>query len=131
MSEFVLRILATALGLWAATEIVPGVEIEGWPSFLLAALLLGIANAVVRPIVVFLTFPITLLTLGLFLLVVNGLMLGLVARLMDRFHVDGLFAAILGAIVVSLTSWFVSLFAGVDRGRGRRRADREPRREEA
>jgi putative membrane protein len=125
--EFVLRILATALGLWAATEIVPGIGIEGWPSFFLAALLLGIANAVVRPVVVFLTLPLTLLTLGLFLLVVNGLMLALVAALMDRFWLDGPISAVLGAIVVSLTSWFISLFTGAGRRGDRWRADREAR----
>jgi putative membrane protein len=130
MREFVLRMLATALGLWAAAEIVPGVRIEGWQSFFLAALLLGIANAVVRPIVVLLTLPLTLLTLGLFLLVVNGLMLALVAALMDRFRLDGLIPAVLGAVVVSLTSWFVSLFTGVGRRAQRRRADGEARLEQ-
>jgi putative membrane protein len=125
--EFILRILATALGLWAATEIVPGIGIEGWRSFFLAALLLGIANAVVRPVVVILTLPLTLLTLGLFLLVVNGLMLALVAALMDSFQLEGPIPAVLGAIVVSLISWFVSLFTRSG-GRGdRRRADREAR----
>ena len=129
--SFILRMLATALGLWVATEIVPGMEIEGWPSFFLAAVLLGIANAVVRPIVVFLTLPLTLLTLGLFLLVVNGLMLALVAALMDSFRLDGLISAVLGAIVVSLTSWFASLFTGADKRRDRRAADKDARLGEA
>jgi len=100
-----LRILGTALGLWVATRIVPGIHIHGWASFLLAALLLGIANAVVRPVLVVLTLPVTIVTLGLFLLVVNGLMLALVAALMPAFTISGLAAAVLGAVVVSVTSW--------------------------
>jgi putative membrane protein len=105
MPAALLRILGTALGLWAATRLVPGIRIEGWPSFLLAALLLGVANAVVRPFLVLVTLPITFLTLGLFLLVVNGLMLALVAWLMPSFTIGSLGAAVLGAIVVSFTSW--------------------------
>ncbi len=105
MPAALLRILGTALGLWVATRIVPGLHIEGWASFLLAALLLGIANAVVRPFLVLVTLPITFLTLGLFLFVVNGLTLALVAWLMPSFTVSGLGAAVLGALVVSLTSW--------------------------
>jgi putative membrane protein len=105
MPTALLRILGTALGLWVATRLVPGIRIEGWSNFLLAALLLGIANAVVRPFLVLVTLPITFLTLGLFLLVVNGLMLALVAWLMPSFTVGSLGAAVLGAIVVSLTSW--------------------------
>lgn len=105
MPSALLRILGTALGLWAATRLVPGIRIEGWPDFLLAALLLGVANAVVRPFLVLVTLPITFLTLGLFLLVVNGLMLALVAWLMPSFTVRGLWAAVLGAVVVSLASW--------------------------
>jgi putative membrane protein len=100
-----LRILGTALGLWAATRLVPGIRIRGWASFLLAALLLGIANAIVRPALVILTLPVTIVTFGLFLLVVNGLMLGLVAALMPAFTISGLVPAVLGAVVVSLTSW--------------------------
>jgi putative membrane protein len=126
MRGFILRMLITALGLWAATEIVPGVEIRGVPSLFMAALLLGLVNAVVRPIVVFLTFPITLVTLGLFLLVINALMFGLVARLMKQFTLDGFQAALLGSLVVSVISWFASAFVGskgrVEVIRDRRRA---------
>jgi len=100
-----MRILGTALGLWAATQLVPGIRIRGWASFLVAALLLGVANAVVRPVLVVLTLPVTIVTFGLFLLIVNGLMLALVAALMPAFTVSGLVAAVLGAVVVSVTSW--------------------------
>jgi putative membrane protein len=103
-----LQVLGTALGLWAATQLVPGIRIHGWASFLLAALLLGIANAVVKPVLVVLTMPVTLVTFGLFLLVVNGLMLALVAALMPTFTISGLVAAVLGAVVVSLTSWLAA-----------------------
>jgi len=74
-----LRLLVVALGLWLASALVPGIEVQGLWTLLGAALLLGIVNAVVRPLLVILTLPITLLTLGLFLLVVNAAMLGLVA----------------------------------------------------
>jgi putative membrane protein len=105
MRPAILRILGTALGLWAATRLVPGIRIEGWTSFLLAALLLGVANAILRPVLVVLTLPVTVLTFGLFLLVVNGLMLALVAAVLPSFTIAGLWAAVLGAVVVSITSW--------------------------
>lgn len=112
MRGFLLRMAITALGLWVASEIVPGMRIEGVASLFLAAVLLGMANALVRPLVVLLTLPLTLLTLGLFLLVINALMLALVAALMPRLTLDGFWAALLGSLVVSVTSWFASSFVG-------------------
>jgi putative membrane protein len=112
MKGFLYRLLITALGLWAASAIVPGVSFRSWQTLLLAALLLGIVNAVVRPILLFLTFPITILTLGLFIFVVNGISLVLVAWLLPGFMLRGLGAAILGSIVVGLTSWLASAFVG-------------------
>lgn len=112
MRGFFFRLVITALGLWAAATIVPGVSFTGWRALLVAALLLGIVNAVVRPILLVLTFPITLLTLGLFILVVNGISLALVAWLVPGFHLVGLGAAVLGALVVSVTGWFASTFVG-------------------
>jgi putative membrane protein len=79
---------------------------------LLAALLLGVVNAIVRPLMVVLTFPITLVTLGLFLLVVNAAMLGLVAAMLDGFAVGGFWAALFGAIIVGMTSWMASWWIG-------------------
>jgi putative membrane protein len=105
-----------AFGLWLAAELVPGIEVQGLWTLLGAALLLGIVNAVVRPLLVILTLPITLLTLGLFLLVINAAMLGLVAWMFDNFTISGFLAALLGAIVVSLTGWLASYFIG-PRGR--------------
>jgi len=112
MKGFLFRLVITALGLWAAATIVPGVQIDGWGSLVVAALLLGIVNAVIRPIILILTLPLTVLTLGLFILVVNGISLALVAWLMRGFTLSGLWAAILASSVVGLTSWFASAFVG-------------------
>ena len=112
MRGFLFRLLITALGLWAARAIVPGITITGWGNLLIAALLLGIVNAVIRPVLIILTLPFTILTLGLFILVVNGISLAMVAWVMPGFTVSGLWAATLGAIVVGLTSWFASTFVG-------------------
>lgn len=112
MKGFLFRLLITAFGLWAAATIVPGVEITGWRALLVSALLLGIVNAVIRPLILILTLPLTVLTLGLFILVVNGISLGIVAWLVPGFHLAGLLAATLGALVVGLTGWFASAFVG-------------------
>lgn len=112
MKGFVFRLLITALGLWAAATIVPGMDIAGWRALLVSALLLGLVNAVIRPIILILTLPLTVLTLGLFILVVNGISLGVVAWLVPGFQLSGLIAATLGAIVVGLTGWFASAFVG-------------------
>lgn len=114
MRGLIIRMLITAGGLWLASALVPGVVIEGAGTLLLAALLLGLVNAIVRPIVVLLTLPITIVTLGLFLLVINAAMFGLVAALLDKFYVSGFFAALLGAIIVSLTSMVASWYVGPD-----------------
>jgi len=112
MAGFLIRMLITALGLWVASRIVPGVAISGFGTLVGSALLLGFVNAVVRPLLVLLTLPITIMTLGIFLLVINGAMLGLVASLFNNFTIDGLFSAILGSVIVSLVSWFASWFIG-------------------
>ncbi len=112
MKGFLVRLLVTALGLWAATAIVPGVTIHGVGSLIGAALLLGLVNAVIRPIILILTLPLTLLTLGLFIFVVNGISLALVAWLMPGFTLSGFGAAILGSIIVGLTGWVASIFIG-------------------
>ena len=116
MIGFLLRLCVVALGLWLASELVPGIEVRGLWTLLGAALLLGIVNAVVRPLLVILTLPITLLTLGLFLLVINAAMLGLVAWMFDGFAIAGFWPAVFGSIVVSLTGWLASWFIG-PRGR--------------
>ena len=114
MQGILIRTAITMLGLYLASRIVPGVWIEGWGSFILAALLLGIVNALVRPIVFLLTLPLTIVTLGLFLFILNAAMFGLVAAFLDNFAVSGFWAAVFGALVVSLTSTIASWFIGAD-----------------
>jgi len=109
---FFIRLGISALGLWLAAAIVPGLHIEGVGTLVLAALLLGVVNAVVRPVAVLLTIPLTIMTLGVFLLVVNAGMLGLVAALLEHMRIDGFFAALAGAVVVGLTSWVASSWIG-------------------
>jgi putative membrane protein len=116
MAGFILRLLIVALGLWLASELVPGIEVKGAGTLLGAALLLGIVNAVVRPVLIILTLPATVFTLGLFLLVINAAMLGLVAWMFDNFTIAGFWPALFGAIVVSVTGWLASYFIG-PRGR--------------
>src|SRR5688572_8048511 len=116
MAGFILRALIGALGLWAATSIFDGIRIDSAMTLLLAGLLLGVVNAVVRPILVVLSLPALLLTLGLFLLVVNAAMLGLVALLLPGFGISGFWTAVGGSLVVSLVSWVGSWFIG-PRGR--------------
>ena len=112
MVGFLIRAAVVAVGLWVASLIVPGVSFTSNENLIWAALLLGVVNAIVRPILVILTIPITILTLGLFLLVINGLMVELVSHFLGGFQVAGLGTAILVSLVVSLTSWVISWFVG-------------------
>lgn len=105
MLRFILQAVVTALGLWLAAYVVPGVAFTQTGSLIAAAVLLGIVNAVVRPILVVLTFPLTVITFGLFLLVVNAATIGLVASFLGGFEVDGLWAGVGAAIVTGLVSW--------------------------
>ena len=112
MTGFILRGLIAALGLWLATEWVSGVRIDTPTTLILAGLLLGVVNAIVRPLAIILTLPFTIMTLGLFLLVVNTAMLGLVAFLLPHFKLAGFWPAFWSALIVSLTSWAASWFIG-------------------
>ena len=112
MPGFLIRLFVTALALGIASAIVPGITITGFWALLGAAFLLGLVNAIIRPVLVILTFPIPLLTLGLFLWVINAAMLGLVAAMMDSFAISGFFSALLAALVVSLVSWMASWYVG-------------------
>ena len=116
MTGFLIRLLIGAFGLWLASALVPGMRVEGTGTLLLGAFLLGFVNAVVRPIAIVLTLPLTVLSLGLFLLVINAGMLGLVASLLEGFELAGFGSALLGSIVVSFTSWLASWYVG-PRGR--------------
>ena len=116
MAGFILRGLIAALGLWAATEILDGFTINNATTLVIAGLLLGLVNAIVRPFALLLSLPALLLTLGLFLLVVNAAMLGLVALMLPGFHIAGFWTADGGSIIVSIVSWIGSWFIG-SRGR--------------
>jgi putative membrane protein len=116
MTGFILRGLIAALGLWAASEMFDGIVINSAMTLIIAGLLLGVVNAIVRPIALVLSLPALLLTVGLFLLVINAAMLGLVALLLPGFKIYGFWTAVGGAIVVSLVSWIASWFIG-SRGR--------------
>jgi putative membrane protein len=108
LMKFIVRAIFSALGLWVAAKVVHGVGYSSFGSLAAAAVLLGVVNALVRPVVVFLTLPLTLLTLGLFLLVVNAAMVGLVALLLSGFWVDGLLPGIGAAIVTGIASWIAA-----------------------
>ena len=114
MKGFVLRTLVTMLGLFLASELVPGVNVSGTGTFILAAVLLGLVNGFVRPIAVLMTLPLTLVTLGLFLFVINAGMFGLVAAMLDGFGVSGFWSALFGALVVGITSTIASWYIGPD-----------------
>jgi putative membrane protein len=114
MQGIFLRTAITMLGLFLASRLVPGVVIQGIGTFILAALLLGFVNALVRPIAFLMTLPLTLVTLGLFIFVLNAAMFGLVAAFLDQFAVSGFWAAIFGSLIVSVTSTIASWYIGPD-----------------
>jgi len=106
--RFAIRVLATAVGFWIASRVVPGVHTYGVYGVFAAALLLGVVNALVRPVLVILTLPFTILTLGLFLFVVNGLMVMLVALILPSVRIPNLLQAIPAALIISLVSWLAN-----------------------
>ena len=112
MKRFLVRLLITALGLWIADRLLPGIQFAGTGTLVVSALVLGIVNALIRPIIFILTVPLTILTLGLFILIVNGISFALAAWLVPGFHVAGLWSATWGAIIVGVTSWIASHFIG-------------------
>jgi putative membrane protein len=114
---FILRLLATAAALWVAVALVPGIIFTGpWSHLIVVALVFGVVNAVVRPIILSLTCPLVLITLGLFIFVLNGLMLWLTGALSGmlgiNFHVTGLLAAIVGGLIVGIVSTVLNVFVG-------------------
>jgi putative membrane protein len=125
--RLLLRVLINAAALWVAVRFVPGIAYTGTPLMLLCvAIVFGVVNSVVKPIVILLSIPAVLLTLGLFLLVINALMLWLTGWLSTAlglgFHVEGVGAAFLGAIVVSLVSWTLSMFLAENKESRRERS---------
>jgi len=114
MQGIFIRTLIYMLGLFLASRLIPGVTIEGLGNFILAALLLGLVNAFIRPLMFFFTLPLTIVTLGLFIFVVNAAMFGLVAAMLNNFQVSGFWAALFGAVIVSITSTIASWYIGPD-----------------
>ena len=113
---FIVRVLVNAATIALAAALIPGIHLDGATPALLAGVVLGLINALVRPMLVILTLPLTLLTLGLFLLVLNGLCLAATAWLVPGFDIDGFLAAVLGALLVSVVSWALTAFVS-DHGR--------------
>ena len=107
MRSFLIQWLVTAVALAVSARLVPGIGFSSTQTLLLSALVLGLVNAIVRPVMVVLTLPITVLTLGLFLLVVNGIALAIAAWLVPGFRVASLGSAVLGALVISLVSYLL------------------------
>ena len=107
---FLIRVLANVLAILAAAYVLPGIEVSGGMALLAAGLVLALINAVVRPILLLLTLPITLVTLGLFLFVLNAFCLWLTSELVKGFEVHGFWPAVFGALFVSVVSWLVNAF---------------------
>ena len=112
MLGFILRTVITGLGIWLAAYLVPGVSATSTGALIWAAIALGLINAFVRPVLVLLTLPFTIVTLGLFLLFLNAAMLNLAGWFVDGFEVVGIWSAVFGAVVVSLASGLCSNFIG-------------------
>ena len=112
MMGFLLRAVITAIGLWLATQWVQGVRVDSVGTLILAGILLGMVNAIIRPLAFILTLPITILTLGLFLFVLNAAMVWLVAAILPGFHAPWFTPAFLTSIIVWLTGWVGSWFIG-------------------
>jgi putative membrane protein len=112
--------LINALALLALPYVVPSVQIDGFVTALAAALVLGLVNTLIRPVLVVLTLPVTILTLGLFIFVINGLMFWLVASFLKGFHVAGFWSAVIGALVYALISWLASVLVFGATGERRR-----------
>lgn len=109
---FLIHWVVLAVALWVAADLVPGVSVASWQALAVGALVLGFVNAIIRPVLTLLTLPITVLTLGLFYLVVNAAAFALAASVVPGFSIASFSSAVLGALVVSLVSWFISLFTG-------------------
>ncbi len=108
---FLLQWVITSLSLWAASYVFSGIKFVDTSSLIIAALLLGFANAIVRPLLILFTLPLTLLTLGFFLLVINALMIMLVSSVVRGFTVDGFWTAFFASIFISVLSFLIACFA--------------------
>ena len=105
--RFLLRLAVNAVAVFLAANLVPGIHVSGWGAALVAGLILGFVNAVIKPVLVLLTLPFTILTIGLFIFVVNAVCLALVAWIVPGLSISGFGAAFIGALVVSAVSWLL------------------------
>jgi putative membrane protein len=121
MLRLLLRWLLSALALIGITYLVPGIHVSGFLTALVAALVIGIVNALVRPLLIRLTLPVTVVTLGLFLLVINAVLFGLAALLVPGFTVDGVAAALFGSVLYWLASLVINALIGYERKQARKR----------
>ncbi|MHC1768288.1 MAG: phage holin family protein [Verrucomicrobiia bacterium] len=112
--QFLQRWAITTVGVLVAANLVPGIHYDTVVGLLLASLLLGVLNAVIRPVMMILALPLLLVTLGLFVLVINGFLLYVVGSILKSFHVDSFWAAFWGALVISLVSLFANVLLGTD-----------------
>ena len=108
--KFLVHWLVIALALWVTAAILPGVGFASTTALAVAAIVLGLVNALVRPVLTILTLPITILTLGLFYLLVNGFVFFLASKIVPGFEVAGFWWAVLGALIVGVISWFIGAF---------------------
>ena len=119
MNRFIIRLLINALALGIAAQVVPGISYDGWQSVIIVAFIFGLVNAIIRPILTLLTCPLIVLTLGIFTLVINALMLLLTSSIAEAlnigFRVDGFGAAFFGGLIISIVSFFLSVFVRDDR----------------
>lgn len=109
MKDFLLRWLINVISLLAVIHIVAGVSVDRWLTTVVAALVIGLLNAFIRPLLLILTLPVNVLTLGLFTLVINGFLFYLAAWLVRGFHVTGFWTAFVAALVFSIISWLLNL----------------------
>jgi putative membrane protein len=117
---FIVRWLILAAAVWVAAKLVDGIHLEGWKSNLLVALILGLLNVYVKPLLVLAGFPALIMTLGLFLIIINTALLGLTAWICGKFDsihfaIDGFWAALFGAIIISVVSWLIGMFVDANK----------------
>jgi putative membrane protein len=115
LTKFIVRVIFGALGLWIASKLVEGIVVRDTTALVLAAVCLGVVNAFVRPVVVVLTLPLTIVTLGLWLLLVNAAMIGLVSLFLPGFEVHGVIPGVLAAIITGISSWIGGMILRDDR----------------
>jgi putative membrane protein len=113
--KIILKLLVSSLAVFFAAYLLNGVHLDGFPSAVILAIILGLLNAFLRPVLVVLTIPFTILSFGLFLLVINAFIILIAERLMPGFAVDGFFTALMFSIIVTLVTWLLEAIAGKEK----------------